>query len=114
MQRQWPLSAKYQCSGPGLEPPLQLQEGDVLQLSSVDASQHFTKPPPHFSEAALIKAMEQHGIGRPATYAPVLKALQVSCTAWPQGVQCQCYSVFRWQQCIVLQASPWLQLHRDL
>ena len=49
----------------------------MLQLSSVDATQHYTKPPPHFSEAALIKAMEQEGIGRPATYAATLKTLQV-------------------------------------
>ena len=53
-----------------------MQEGDRLTLGSVDASQRHTRPPPHFSEAALVKALEQHGIGRPATYASILKTLQ--------------------------------------
>lgn len=94
----------------GLRYRRRLQEGDVLRLSSVAASQHFTKPPSHFSEAALIKAMEQHGIGRPATYAPVLKALQVSCVAARQD-PCICsyrVGVLWWQQCLTLQAGTWL------
>lgn len=40
--------------------------------------QHFTKPPPHFSEAALVKALEELGIGRPSTYASILRLLQVA------------------------------------
>ena len=39
--------------------------------------QHFTKAPPHLTEGSLVKAMEELGIGRPSTYAPILKVLQV-------------------------------------
>ena len=55
------------------------QVGDPLTLKKVEAVQHFTKPPGHYSEASLVKAMEEHGIGRPATYASTLQTLQV-CT----------------------------------
>ena len=54
-----------------------VQEGDKLTLEGVEPVQHFTKPLGHFSEASLVKAMEEHGIGRPATYASTLKTLQV-------------------------------------
>ncbi|CAI5508574.1 unnamed protein product, partial [Closterium sp. Naga37s-1] len=52
-----------------------LQPGDRLLVESVDPSQHFTRPPPRYTEAALIKKMEAEGIGRPSTYAPTLKTL---------------------------------------
>ncbi|CAI5510112.1 unnamed protein product [Closterium sp. Naga37s-1] len=52
-----------------------LQPGDRLSVESVDPSQHFTRPPPRYTEAALIKKMEAEGIGRPSTYAPTLKTL---------------------------------------
>ena len=49
---------------------------ETLTRQSIEASQHFTEPPPRFSEAALVKRMEELGIGRPSTYASVLQVLQ--------------------------------------
>jgi DNA topoisomerase-1 len=49
-----------------------LEEGDVLDLLSLDPRQHFTQPPPRFTEASLVKALEELGIGRPSTYASIL------------------------------------------
>ena len=53
----------------------QLSVGDPLNSLDLDANQHFTQPPPRFTEATLIKAMEERGIGRPSTYAPTLGTL---------------------------------------
>ena len=50
----------------------QLQEGEVLRLSGLEPKQHFTQPPPRFTEASLIKVLEELGIGRPSTYASIL------------------------------------------
>jgi len=55
-------------------PPL--QEGDSVSLTQLAASQHFTEPPPRYSEASLVKALEEHGIGRPSTYATIISTLQ--------------------------------------
>ncbi len=55
-------------------PPM--AERDPLQRNKLDASQHFTQPPPRFSEASLVKKMEELGIGRPSTYASILTVLQ--------------------------------------
>jgi DNA topoisomerase-1 len=55
-------------------PPL--KEGDVLTLDSVTPLQHFTQPPPRYTEASLVKKMEELGIGRPSTYANILQVLQ--------------------------------------
>jgi len=52
-----------------------LSEGDALDCSKLEANQHFTEPPPRFTEATLIKAMEEKGIGRPSTYAPTIGTL---------------------------------------
>jgi len=52
-----------------------LSEGDHLDCSKLGANQHFTEPPPRFTEATLIKAMEEKGIGRPSTYAPTIGTL---------------------------------------
>jgi len=52
-----------------------LVEGDSLDLTEVFPNQHFTQPPPRYSDASLIKAMEEHGIGRPSTYAPTISTL---------------------------------------
>ena len=52
-----------------------LGEGDVTSVESVDARQHFTEPPPRFTEASLIKALEDHGIGRPSTYAATISTI---------------------------------------
>src|SRR6266513_1203248 len=55
-------------------PPM--DEGDAVQLTALAAEQHFTEPPPRYSEASLVKALEEHGIGRPSTYASIISTLQ--------------------------------------
>ncbi len=55
-------------------PPL--KEGEILNLVDFDPQQHFTKPPPRYTEASLIKELEVQGIGRPSTYATILSNLQ--------------------------------------
>jgi DNA topoisomerase-1 len=55
-------------------PPM--REGDAVSLEALRAEQHFTEPPPRFSEASLVKALEEHGIGRPSTYATIISTLQ--------------------------------------
>src|SRR5215468_1436075 len=55
-------------------PPL--QPGDEVSLNQLLATQHFTEPPPRYSEASLVKALEEHGIGRPSTYAAIISTLQ--------------------------------------
>jgi DNA topoisomerase-1 len=57
----------------GLPP---LESGDDLRLLALLPDQHFTEPPPHFTEATLVKALEENGIGRPSTYAPILSTIQ--------------------------------------
>ena len=49
--------------------------GEDLKLLALDAFQHFTQPPPRFTEASLVKTLEEHGIGRPSTYAPTISTL---------------------------------------
>jgi DNA topoisomerase-1 len=53
-----------------------MSEGELLNKQAIASSQHFTEPPPRFSEAALVKRMEELGIGRPSTYASILQVLQ--------------------------------------
>jgi DNA topoisomerase-1 len=53
-----------------------LAEGEGLRLLDLLPEQHFTEPPPRFTEATLVKAMEENGIGRPSTYAPILSTIQ--------------------------------------
>jgi DNA topoisomerase-1 len=55
-------------------PPL--SEGDVLKIKNLTPKQHFTQPPPRFSEATLVKELEARGIGRPSTYATILSTIQ--------------------------------------
>ncbi len=52
-----------------------LEKDEVLDLAKLLPSQHFTKPPPRFSDASLVKALEEEGIGRPSTYAPIISTL---------------------------------------
>jgi DNA topoisomerase-1 len=52
-----------------------MKEGDVVSLQDIRAEQHFTEPPPRFSEASLVKALEDFGIGRPSTYASIIQTL---------------------------------------
>jgi DNA topoisomerase-1 len=54
----------------------ELKIGDDLDLIKIDPQQKFTQPPPRFSEATLIKALEERGIGRPSTYAPIVSTIQ--------------------------------------
>ena len=54
-------------------PPLAV--GDSLKLKSITGNQHFTQPPPRYTEASLIKALEENGIGRPSTYAPTITTI---------------------------------------
>jgi DNA topoisomerase I len=54
-----------------------LRDGDSPAKKSVEAEQHFTQPPPRYSEASLVKKMEELGIGRPSTYASVIEVLKV-------------------------------------
>lgn len=53
-----------------------MNRGDALDLTDVKTEQHFTEPPPRYSEASLVKKMEELGIGRPSTYASILSVLQ--------------------------------------
>ncbi|MBO0585796.1 type I DNA topoisomerase [Sporosarcina sp. E16_8] len=55
-------------------PPL--EEGEQVKFSDIDPKQHFTQPPPRFSEARLVKTLEEQGIGRPSTFAPTLDTIQ--------------------------------------
>lgn len=57
-----------------LLPPL--EEGDKINLNKILSEQHFTEPPPRFSEASLVKTLEEYGIGRPSTYASIISTLQ--------------------------------------
>ncbi len=56
-----------------LVPPLEAKE--VVDLKELLPEQHFTKPPPRFSDASLVKALEENGIGRPSTYAPIIRTV---------------------------------------
>ncbi|MCA9405165.1 MAG: type I DNA topoisomerase, partial [Candidatus Omnitrophica bacterium] len=51
------------------------QKGDELKIQEIKPTQHFTKPPPRFSDASLVKALEEDGIGRPSTYASIIQTL---------------------------------------
>ncbi|MET1255937.1 type I DNA topoisomerase [Aliikangiella maris] len=53
-----------------------VEKGQVLKLSSLEPKQHFTKPAPRYSEAALVKELEKRGIGRPSTYASIISTIQ--------------------------------------
>ena len=55
-------------------PPM--KEGETVTLLEVTPTQHFTEPPPRYSEATLVKSLEEHGIGRPSTYASIISTLQ--------------------------------------
>lgn len=52
-----------------------LQQGDVLQLVELQPEQHFTQPPPRYTEASLVKLLEEKNIGRPSTYAPIIDTI---------------------------------------
>ena len=54
----------------------EIKEGDRIPLQDIKLTQHFTEPPPRFSEASLVKTLEEYGIGRPSTYASIISTLQ--------------------------------------
>lgn len=54
----------------------EFEKGDILKLKNVLPKQHFTQPPPRFSEATLVKSLEELGVGRPSTYAPTINTIQ--------------------------------------
>jgi DNA topoisomerase-1 len=56
--------------------PSDLRDGQLLQLEKLIPEQHFTQPPPRYSEATLVQTLEEYGIGRPSTYAPILSTIQ--------------------------------------
>lgn len=56
-----------------LLPPL--NEGDMIDLTAIRSEQHFTEPPPRFTEASLVKTLEEYGIGRPSTYSSIISTL---------------------------------------
>jgi len=70
-RRLWPASGKQEDQ---LLPAI--TEGQTLDLHDLKPTQHFTQPPPRFTEAALIKALEKENIGRPSTYAPIIQTIQ--------------------------------------
>ena len=54
----------------------EITEGDNIPLHDIELGQHFTEPPPRFTEASIVKALEEYGIGRPSTYASIISTLQ--------------------------------------
>ena len=70
-RRVWPQHGKHEDE---LLPAV--SAGQPLDLHALDATQHFTQPPPRYSEATLIKALEKEAIGRPSTYAPIIQTIQ--------------------------------------
>lgn len=62
-----------------------LSQGQSLAVKSVEAKEHFTKPPDRYTEATLVKALEEHGIGRPSTYAPIIATIQERGYVWLQN-----------------------------
>lgn len=53
-----------------------LEQGDKVKCKEITPKQHFTQPPPRYNEASLVKALEEHGIGRPSTYATIITVIQ--------------------------------------
>ncbi|MBV9028113.1 MAG: type I DNA topoisomerase [Candidatus Eremiobacteraeota bacterium] len=60
----------------GRAPLPELEEGDALRCERLEPKQHFTEPPPRYTEAALVKALEENGIGRPSTYSAIVETIQ--------------------------------------
>jgi DNA topoisomerase I len=63
-------------NGELLSLPKGLAKGDTVKISDIIPDQHFTQPPPRFTEASLIQMLEEYGIGRPSTYAPIISTIQ--------------------------------------
>lgn len=67
-----------------------LQHGAPVSLDKIHDSQHFTKPPPRYSEATLVKTLEEKGIGRPSTYSSILRVLKVSLYGYCSSLNFSC------------------------
>jgi DNA topoisomerase-1 len=65
--------------------PVGIAEGQAQELVRIIPEQHFTQPPPRYTEASLVAALEEHGIGRPSTYAPTLSTIQDRGYAFREG-----------------------------
>jgi DNA topoisomerase-1 len=72
----WMLVYDRSLKKEGEEELPELKKGDELDLVKVKSEQKFTQPPTRYNEASLIKALEEHGIGRPSTYAPIISTIQ--------------------------------------
>jgi len=70
-----PGTEEAEPEGTGTQLP-PLAEGEVVALRKLDTDQHFTQPPPRFSEASLVKELEENGIGRPSTYATIIATIE--------------------------------------
>jgi DNA topoisomerase I len=73
-----PAEAREKTDGEDVEAPASLPPlaaGDALTLKDLKSEQHFTEPPPRYNEASLVKVLEEHGIGRPSTYAPIIQTI---------------------------------------
>jgi DNA topoisomerase-1 len=66
-------SSNGEENGEGILPPM--KEGESLELKEIEKKQHFTQPPPRYTEASLVKTLEEKGIGRPSTYASILSTI---------------------------------------
>ncbi len=56
-----------------------MEQGDTVVRASTNPEQHFTQPPARYSEATLIKTLEENGVGRPSTYAPTIENVTLLC-----------------------------------
>jgi DNA topoisomerase-1 len=66
----------YNEDNQDLNKPPDLKEGDKLKIIKIEEKQYFTKPPPRYTEASLVKTLEKEGIGRPSTYVPIIDTIQ--------------------------------------
>lgn len=72
-----PAEATTQTQAEKARPILpKMEQGDVLDRKALDAKQHFTEPPPRYTEASLVRALEENGIGRPSTYSAIVETIQ--------------------------------------
>lgn len=75
--------------GENIRIPAQVAEGQRQELIRLIPEQHFTQPPPRFTEASLVQTLEEYGIGRPSTYAPILSAIQERGYVFREGKRLQ-------------------------
>jgi DNA topoisomerase-1 len=72
-----PAEATTQTQAEKARPILpKMEQGDVLDRKALDSKQHFTEPPPRYTEASLVRALEENGIGRPSTYSAIVETIQ--------------------------------------